>query len=194
MLGITKTKKEQTLKVVFDVGEPVTEYIPIIREERVGLYKKFLDMGVILPTYETFQKVKDIELADIQVLTEDYPIYIEYGDYIYNFVFKKGFCFDGASIPDYLRFGWIANNSQYSLNASMVHDALYALNFFPKKDCDNFFEGILRHNLLKEFWIFIYIAGLAVGGGKKYKELTKRYVNKSDYWGYEFVTISVHSK
>ena len=194
MFGITRNKQEQTLKVVLDGGEPVSVYIPIIQDERKLLYKKFLDKGITLPNYELFESVPDINVEDLQVLAEDYSLDIEYGDNVYCFLFRAGFCFDGASVPLLFRFGWVANNSQYTLNASMVHDVLYTLNFLPKKDCDNFFEGVMRHNRLNEFWIFIYIAGLAIGGGKKYNELSVRYSDKSKYWGTEFINISVYPK
>ena len=191
MFGITNDRKEKTFKVLSVSGEPVSEFISVKEDERNILYKKYADMGITLPDYNLFKTIDDLNIYDVQVLVEDFNIKIEYDTKIYEFTIRKGFCSDGASIPPLLRYDMVSNNSQYSYRASLIHDICYASGILPKKSCDNFFEGILRYDGLSEFWIFIFIAGLAIGGGAKYKELRVKYVDPTKYWGYPFYTLKV---
>lgn len=190
MLWVTNGKRQKTFKVLSD-SLPITEYIPVVEEDRVELYNKFIEKGIPIPDYEEFKRIPEIDLADMQVLVEDFEISISYLGSIYSFTIKAGFCFDGASVPEYLRYNRVNNNSQFNLSAAIIHDILYAQGLFPKEDCDNFFEGILRHNGLDEWSIFFYILGLKVGGGKRYRQLRLRYADPKKYWGYNFYKLVV---
>ena len=80
---------------------------------------------------------------------------------------RRGFRFDGASIP---RFFWRLFGHPYQmplLPCALAHDALYATQLLPRADCDNAFLYLMRHSeigLLKRYavWLGVRLFGWLV--------------------------------
>lgn len=188
MFFVTNQKNVKTFKVLTLSNEPVIQYIPIEPDLREKMYKHYADSGVILPDYNEFN-IYDVEKIDMMVVEEDFTLEVIYLDFHYKFEIKRGFCFDGASVPTFVQFGRLSKISQYCLLASIIHDLLYGMGYVTKIMCDDFFEGLLRFKDTKEITIFIYVAGLKIGGTKKYIEQRKRYSNGKESWVANFHTI-----
>ncbi len=76
-----------------------------------------------------------------------YKIYVDYW-YVhrdqFNIQIKEGYKYDGASIP---RFWWRVAGTPFTGKytvASLVHDALYSAEIFPRKKCDLIFLEIME--------------------------------------------------
>ena len=78
-------------------------------------------------------------------------LYIDY-EYVHRNCFsihiKKGFTYDGASIPRILwRVAGTPFTGLYTV-AALVHDALYEAELFPRKECDlTFFEIMVDYKV-----------------------------------------------
>lgn len=77
-----------------------------------------------------------------QVNEREYVLIKDYK--IGNYIIKEGFKYDGASIP---HFFWFIIGSPFTGKytiAALVHDALYASEFYPRKICDKIFEKLMK--------------------------------------------------
>ena len=89
------------------------------------------------PEYPKIQQVSN----RIYHSTEDYEAYLDgYG----LLRIKKGFAYDGASIP---RVAWPLIGSPFTgthTRGAYIHDALYASELLPRVDCDWIFLDIME--------------------------------------------------
>jgi hypothetical protein len=98
----------------------------------------------LLPKLEPFLWPTDG--ADCWELLEDFSIRIR--DKI--FTVKKGFWYDGASIP---RMFWVTIGHPLGVRkipAATVHDVLYSTNALPQTECDEIFLELLE--AFEESW------------------------------------------
>ncbi len=108
-----------------------------------------------------------ILLEDVSIKSNQYTIYI-----------KKGFDFDGASIP---RIFWsiIGNPISGKFNiAALVHDALYASQFIDRKICDEIFLNLMKvYNVsyLKRYSMFNAVRLFGFISWNKNKEDLSKY-------------------
>lgn len=91
----------------------------------------------------------------------------------YSVTVKKGFDFDGASIPKWL---WSIYGSPLNGNyvvASLIHDGLYASQLVSKKVSDKIFLDLMKQSnvgYLKRTSMYLAVKLL---GGKAWKEATE---------------------
>lgn len=95
------------------------------------------------PYWEAMPKMRPSRYPDMDdcwYLEEDF--YLRIGDYIY--LIKKGFDFDGASIP---KWAWSIIGHplmMWILLAALFHDGMYAANLIPRDDADWLFIEIIQ--------------------------------------------------
>lgn len=90
---------------------------------------------------------KDGYPAIQQINSSQYRLYEDY-EYVHRDCFeitiKKGFHFDGASIPRLLwRVAGTPFTGKYTV-AALMHDALYSIEAFDRKECDLTFLEIME--------------------------------------------------
>ena len=104
----------------------------------------------------------------------------------YNITVKKGFDFDGASIPKWL---WSIYGSPLNGNhvvASLIHDGLYASQKVSKRVSDMIFLDVMKQSnvgYIKRTSMYLVVKLL---GGKNWKESSK---HKDEYTNYVDVNI-----
>ena len=108
----------------------------------------------------------------------------------YSITVKKGFDFDGASIPKWL---WSIYGSPLNGNyvvASLIHDGLYASQKVSKRMSDKIFLDIMKQSnvgYLKRTSMYLAVA---VFGGKDWKEASEY---KDEYTNYVDVNTNTNS-
>lgn len=111
---------------------------------------------------------------DLFILLED----IEVKALNYTIIVKRGFDFDGASIPKSL-WGLFGNPLSGDFRiAALVHDVLYASQVLPRKVCDDIFLELMKiHGVSYAKRYSMYLAVRSVGGfaweKNKKEDLTK---------------------
>lgn len=161
-----RLKAIRSFHILSDSGEPPTEFIPVDSDERDKLYYKYSLEGVTLPRYSSFDR-KHLRKKDMKVLTADWSIKFRYKSEEYAMFFKKGFCFDGASVPVFFRMGNVTAHNSYVSKAAPVHDALFALKFMSYEDANNIFSGLLRDKDINKFALGKYMLGVRSPVGRK---------------------------
>jgi hypothetical protein len=99
------------------------------------------ELGIDLQPYDSF----DEEFKDyLNVLCEDLTIRLtlDKGGVIYVKI-KKGFTFDFASVPEFLRGRFPSNDSKMIVPA-LVHDALFDCSIFSFERSNKFFYQLMR--------------------------------------------------
>jgi hypothetical protein len=100
---------------------------------------------------------------DVCVLEDDFYFDVIVKGKKHTILIKKGFSFDGASIP---RFFWrtIGHPLQYPIViCALPHDGIYAAELFERGECDWIFLTLLQK--VKVNWFKRNIIWLAVRGG-----------------------------
>ena len=100
----------------------------------------------------------------------------------YSVTVKKGFDFDGASIP---KLFWSIIGSPLNGNyvvASLIHDGLYAGEILDRKVCDDIFLDLMKQYKVSYVRRYTMYWAVRLGGGKVWKEHTEKEVLK--YNGY----------
>lgn len=101
----------------------------------------------------------------------------------YSVTVKKGFDFDGASIPKWL---WSIYGSPLNGNyvvASLIHDGLYASQKVPKRVSDKIFLDIMKQSNVGYIKRTSMYLAVTLFGGKDWKESSKykdKYTNYVD--------------
>ncbi len=99
------------------------------------------ELGVELRPYNSFSD----EFRDyLNVLTEDFTIKLtlDKGGVVYMKL-KKGFTYDYASVPEWLR-GRFPSNDRKMIVPALVHDALFDCSVFSFKQANKFFYQLMR--------------------------------------------------
>ena len=161
-----RLKAIRSFQLLADSGEPCTEFIPRDSDERDKLYYEYSLEGITLPRYSTFSR-KHLRKRDMKVLTSDWTIKFRYKKEEYAMLLKKGFCFDGASVPLVFRMGNVTAHNSYVSKAAPVHDALFALKLMTYEDANNVFSGLLRDKGLNKFALVRYMLGVRSPIGRR---------------------------
>jgi hypothetical protein len=82
----------------------------------------------------------------------------------------EGFETDLASVPR-LPIAYMILGGR-GKRAAVVHDWLYATNYFPQRQCDDYFYWVLRETGVDWFSAKAFLAGLRIGGFKAYHAYT----------------------
>ena len=108
----------------------------------------------------------------------------------YSVTVKKGFDFDGASIPKLL---WSIYGSPLNGNyvvASLIHDGLYASQKVSKSISDRIFLDIMKQSNVGYIKRTSMYLAVSVFGGKDWKEASKY---KDEYINYVDVNTNTNS-
>lgn len=108
----------------------------------------------------------------------------------YSVTVKKGFDFDGASIPKWL---WSIYGSPLNGNyvvASLIHDGLYASQKISKKISDKIFLDIMKQSNVGYIKRTSMYLAVKMFGGKDWKEASKY---KDEYINYVDVNTNTNS-
>lgn len=188
---ISRMKKIKSFKFESAISTPVVQFIPTQELPRDTLYREFELDGVTLPPYAQFKR-RALRKRDMMVLCEPISIRFRYMGKSYEMNFKKGYCFDGASVPTMFVFGNVSKFNQYVLFAAMVHDALFALQLLGDdklgfEDANNIFSAILRYQRINKFALLRYMLGVrSFVGWRLYKKS-----NPETSWLLDFVSFEV---
>lgn len=94
---------------------------------------------------------------------------------------KRGFDYDGASIPQMF---WSLVGSPFTgshTRAAFVHDALYASELFPRKQCDEIFFKLLKFsgtNRIKRDLFYLMVSGFGWTTWQQHKPQEVAYYRK----------------
>ena len=108
----------------------------------------------------------------------------------YSVTVKKGFDFDGASIPKWL---WSIYGSPLNGNyvvASLIHDGLYASQKVTKSISDKIFLDVMKQSNVGYIKRTSMYLAVKLFGGKDWKEASKC---KDDYTNYVDVNTNTNS-
>ena len=108
----------------------------------------------------------------------------------YRVTVKKGFDFDGASIPKWL---WSIYGSPLNGNyvvASLIHDGLYASQKVSKSVSDKIFLDIMKQSNVRYIKRTSMYLAVKMFGGKDWKEASKY---KDEYINYVDVNTNTNS-
>ena len=108
----------------------------------------------------------------------------------YSITVKKGFDFDGASIPKWL---WSIYGSPLNGNyvvASLIHDGLYASQLVSKSLSDNIFLDVMKQSNVGYIKRTSMYLAVKMFGGKDWKEANEY---KNEYTKYVDVNIITDS-
>ena len=108
----------------------------------------------------------------------------------YSITVKKGFDFDGASIPKWL---WSIYGSPLNGNyvvASLIHDGLYASQKVSKKVSDKIFLDIMKQSNVGYIKRTSMYLAVKMFGGKDWKEASEY---KDEYINYVVVNTNTNS-
>ena len=109
----------------------------------------------------------------------------------YSVTVKKGFDFDGASIPKWL---WSIYGSPLNGNyvvASLIHDGLYASQKLSKSISDRIFLDAMKQSNVGYIKRTSMYLAVKLFGGKDWKEAIEY---KDEYANYVVVIANTHSK
>lgn len=105
----------------------------------------------------------------------------------YKFKIKKGFVFDGASIP---KLFWNVIGSPFTgkyKEAALVHDALYASEYFKRKECDDIFLDLMERADVGYFKRYTMYWAVRIGGDMVWSKHRYDDVKKAK----EFINVKV---
>ena len=108
----------------------------------------------------------------------------------YSIIIKKGFDFDGASIPKWL---WSIYGSPLNGNyvvASLIHDGLYASQKVSKRISDKIFLDIMKQSNVGYVKRTSMYLAVTLFGSKDWKEASKY---KDEYTNYVDVNTNTNS-
>ena len=123
---------------------------------------------------------------DVLILLED----VEVEALGYKITVKKGFDFDGASIPKWL---WSIYGSPLNGNyvvASLIHDGLYASQKVSKSVSDKIFLDVMKQSNVGYIKRTSMYLAVKMFGGKDWKEASEY---KDEYTNYVDVNTNTNS-
>jgi hypothetical protein len=126
--------------------------------------KKLYESIVISPLHggRKWVTIKDIEYT-FKSFWEDFTVYI-----------KKGFEFDGASVPKIFHWIWTPMWTD-TLPGALFHDYLYRMQYTTREQADQCFNELMirtktNPNKRKRFYIWVRIWGWVAWNRKKTKK------------------------
>ena len=130
----------------------------------------------------------DLEIVneDVFILSKDKTV----ESLGYSVIVKKGFDFDGASIPKWL---WSIYGSPLNGNyvvASLIHDGLYASQKVSKEISDKIFLDVMKQSNVGYIKRTSMYLAVKLFGGKDWKEASKY---KDEYANYVDVNTNTNS-
>ena len=128
----------------------------------------------------------NIVKEDVLILLED----VEVEALGYKIIVKKGFDFDGASIPKWL---WSIYGSPLNGNyvvASLIHDGLYASQKVSKRVSDKIFLDTMKQSNVGYIKRTSMYLAVTMFGGKDWKEASEY---KDEYTNYVDVNTNTNS-
>jgi len=111
-------------------------------------------------------KFKPINNGDQRKLTDDFEISVKVKGAIYTINILSGFIWDGASVPAFLRY-WKTKWAKCSMEAALVHDALYSSGKTSRKFADKLFKNMLECSCWDKF---LYYSGVRLFGWTSYND------------------------
>ena len=134
-------------------------------------------------------------MNELKVNIVDDNVFILFEDVVveslgYNITVKKGFDFDGASIPKWL---WSIYGSPLNGNyvvASLIHDGLYASQKVSKRISDRIFLDIMKQSNVGYIKRTSMYLAVKMFGGKDWKEASEY---KDEYTNYVDVNTNTNS-
>jgi hypothetical protein len=184
-------KRMDLIKSMEVIGHSPTievAYIPINKIYRDRLYESFKDEGITLPIYSKLKR-KGLNQCDLLILLKDHWISFRYNGKMIHILCKKGFIFDGASVPKKFVMRSLVKIGPKVLLAALIHDTLFALqpDSISYDDANNIFSALLRYKGVNKFTIGLYCAGVRSFIGKRiYKS-----IDPSLSWMKEFVEFDI---
>lgn len=110
-------------------------------------------------------------------LLEDLEYKVISSDNAYYIKIKKGFEYDGASIPKI--FWWLIGSpfsGKYRL-AATVHDALYATQLLSKDKADDIFYNIMIEDGVSKWKALLMYSAVKAGGYFAYNDATSKNID-----------------
>lgn len=131
-----------------------------------GTRAEFQAEGIKFPTNEDL----DFDTSsDWCVLLNPVQVYVQVknGKEIcwISFGFKRGFCWDLASVPRFFR-SVVDNDAQESIVAAMCHDYLFTSHALSFRESNSVFRGLLKTAGASRFDTFIYWAAVSSPVGR----------------------------
>ena len=134
-------------------------------------------------------------MNELKVNIVDDNVFILFEDVVveslgYNITVKKGFDFDGASIPKWL---WSIYGSPLNGNyvvASLIHDGLYASQRVSKSVSDKIFLDVMKQSNVGYIKRTSMYLAVKMFGGKDWKEASEY---KDEYTNYVDVNTNTNS-
>lgn len=134
-------------------------------------------------------------MNELKVNIVDDNVFILFEDVVveslgYNITVKKGFDFDGASIPKWL---WSIYGSPLNGNyvvASLIHDGLYASQKVSKSVSDKIFLDVMKQSNVGYIKRTSMYLAVKMFGGKDWKEASEY---KDEYTNYVDVNTNTNS-
>ena len=134
-------------------------------------------------------------MNELKVNIVDDNVFILFEDVVveslgYNITVKKGFDFDGASIPKWL---WSIYGSPLNGNyvvASLIHDGLYASQKVSKRVSDKIFLDVMKQSNVGYIKRTSMYLAVKMFGGKDWKEASEY---KDEYTNYVDVNTNTNS-
>ena len=134
-------------------------------------------------------------MNELKVNIVDDNVFILFEDVVveslgYSVTVKKGFDFDGASIPKWL---WSIYGSPLNGNyvvASLIHDGLYASQKVSKRVSDKIFLDIMKQSNVGYIKRTSMYLAVTMFGGKDWKEASEY---KDEYTNYVDVNTNTNS-
>ena len=134
-------------------------------------------------------------MNELKVNIVDDNVFILFEDVVveslgYSITVKKGFDFDGASIPKWL---WSIYGSPLNGNyvvASLIHDGLYASQKVSKRISDKIFLDVMKQSNVGYIKRTSMYLAVTMFGGKDWKEASEY---KDEYTNYVDVNTNTNS-
>jgi len=124
------------------------------------------------------------------VLEEDFSCTVKVKGVYYHIEIRQGFIFDGASIP---RIAWRVVGHPYQmplLVCALLHDILYASEFFTQSECDWIFLELMDKVGINWFKRNTIWSAVKLFGGFVWLKHTKYSINKAK----SYMTVKIMDK
>ena len=126
-------------------GKPILERVDLYRYQELS--ERFRELyGVELPSQFKLHRM-GLKSDELYVLHNDYEVRFQYRGENYRFKMLKGFIFDKASVPQFLR-SIVDNDDPDVMISAMCHDAMFALHLVPFRRANKLFYWIIKTVML----------------------------------------------
>jgi len=184
--------KKEWIELLYERGSTRHNWIEPSNHEKI--WKEFEAEGITLPAYCTLNR-KSLERNDLRILTDDYIISFKYWNRkkkqydFWTIEFYKGFIWDLASVPRFLR-GIIENDSYEMRLAAMIHDVMFGLHLETYRYCNKVFYHNIRERGGKILRAMLAFLGVSTPVGK----IVYNQYKPKDHWMKNFVKATKNDK